>query len=92
MDFKVHIAGYKQDCYHQYFKENSNLHVVLNVVQGRGDMKLDMIHVYDPQENQIFRQEDTEFSWYNNESLRETGSNHAQYIFYRANLAYVFFC
>ncbi len=32
MDFKVNIAGYKQDCYYQNFKENANLHVVVNVM------------------------------------------------------------
>jgi len=43
------------------------------VVQGRGEMELDLIHVYDPKENQIFLQENTVFSWYHAEKLNETG-------------------
>ena len=42
------------------------------VVQGRGEMELDTIHVYDPKENQIFLQENTVFSWYHNETLKES--------------------
>ena len=34
---------------------------------------MDMIHVYDPRENQIFLQENTVFSWYHNETLKEAG-------------------
>ena len=36
-------------------------------------MELDMIHVYDPRENQIFLQENSVFSWYHNETLKEAG-------------------
>ena len=43
------------------------------MVQGRGEMEMDMIHVYDPRENQIFLQENTVFSWYHNETLKEAG-------------------
>ena len=42
-------------------------------------MELDTIHVYDPKENQIFIQENTVFSWYHNDSLKEAGIKNNEY-------------
>ena len=42
-------------------------------------MELDMIHVYDPKENQIFLQENTVFSWFHTERLNETGEANFKY-------------
>ena len=56
----------------KYYLKKKFPNSIAKAVQGI-DLKLSMVHIYDPKDNLIFLEENVEFSWYNSMNLPETG-------------------